>query len=87
MTQRGLARVVLLGDPVTVTNEAKKAGADISRCAVVDPQVCWGVGCVWVFLWGEGGVCLWRWAVNLCVLFVCLSVGAKGARLGSCVCS
>jgi hypothetical protein len=37
-TARGLARVILLGDPVTVANEAKKAGADISGCSVVDPQ-------------------------------------------------
>ncbi|GBF96450.1 ferredoxin-dependent glutamate synthase [Raphidocelis subcapitata] len=34
VTARGLARVILLGDPVTVANEAKKAGADISGCSV-----------------------------------------------------
>jgi phosphotransacetylase len=39
VTQRGLAKIVLLGDPQTVANEAKKAGADISGCTIVDPQV------------------------------------------------
>ncbi|KIY92129.1 phosphate acetyltransferase, partial [Monoraphidium neglectum] len=38
VTSRGLAKVVLLGDPATVENEARKAGADISGCAIVDPQ-------------------------------------------------
>ncbi|KAI8473674.1 MAG: phosphate acetyltransferase [Monoraphidium minutum] len=38
VSQRGLAKVILLGDPAIVANEAKKAGADISGCAIVDPQ-------------------------------------------------
>ncbi|KAF6251911.1 phosphate acetyltransferase [Scenedesmus sp. NREL 46B-D3] len=38
VTLRGLARITLLGDPVTVAAEAKKLGADISNCRVVDPK-------------------------------------------------
>lgn len=43
VSARGLAKVVLLGDPLTVEGEAKKAGADISGCSIVDPQV-WAAG-------------------------------------------
>jgi phosphotransacetylase len=39
VTSLGLAKIILLGDPATVSNEAKKAGADISQCSIVDPQV------------------------------------------------
>lgn len=38
VTSRGMAKIVLLGDPATVANEAKKAGADISACSIVDPK-------------------------------------------------
>jgi phosphotransacetylase len=39
VTLRGLAKITLLGDPVAVTAEAKKLGADISNCRVLDPKV------------------------------------------------
>jgi phosphotransacetylase len=39
VTLRGLAKITLLGDPATVAAEAKKMGADISHCKVVDPKV------------------------------------------------
>ncbi|KAF8061400.1 pta [Scenedesmus sp. PABB004] len=38
VTTRGLARITLLGDPAAVAAEAKKLGADISACAVVEPK-------------------------------------------------
>lgn len=38
VTQRGLAKITLLGDPDAVAAEAKKLGADISGCRVVDPK-------------------------------------------------
>jgi phosphotransacetylase len=46
VTLRGLAKITLLGDPANVAAEAKKLGADISNCRVVDPKVggllrCW----------------------------------------------
>ncbi|GLC50353.1 hypothetical protein PLESTB_000369800 [Pleodorina starrii] len=36
-TARGLARVVLLGEPATVGSEAKKLGLDLTGCEVVNP--------------------------------------------------
>mmetsp|Transcript_19762 Transcript_19762/g.42933 ORF Transcript_19762/g.42933 Transcript_19762/m.42933 type:complete len:768 (-) Transcript_19762:957-3260(-) len=38
VTQRGLARVTLLGDPAAVAAEAKKLGVDISLCSVHNPE-------------------------------------------------
>lgn len=38
VTLRDLAKITLLGDPATVAAEAKKLGADISGCRVVDPK-------------------------------------------------
>jgi hypothetical protein len=40
VTAKGLAKVILLGDPQQVAAEAKKLGADISGCTIVDPKVC-----------------------------------------------
>lgn len=37
---RNLAKITLLGDPDAVTAEAKKLGADISQCTIIDPKVC-----------------------------------------------
>lgn len=39
VTAKGYAKITLLGDPQAVTAEAKKLGADISGCAIVDPKV------------------------------------------------
>eukprot|EP00879_Flechtneria_rotunda_P022313 GHRR01023542.1.p1 GENE.GHRR01023542.1~~GHRR01023542.1.p1 ORF type:complete len:435 (+),score=146.59 GHRR01023542.1:558-1862(+) len=38
VTIRGLAKVTLLGDAAAVTAEAKKLGADISACNIIDPK-------------------------------------------------
>jgi hypothetical protein len=46
VTLRGLAKITLLGDPVAVSAEAKKLGADISNCRVVDPKVRQAVPCL-----------------------------------------
>jgi phosphotransacetylase len=40
VTAKGYAKITLLGDPQQVTAEAKKLGADISGCSIVDPKVC-----------------------------------------------
>ena len=42
VTQRGLAKITLLGDPDEVRMEAKKLGIDISLCNVVKPVVSLG---------------------------------------------
>ncbi len=39
VTLRGLAKVVLLGDPTAIQAEAKKLAQDISKCTIVDPKV------------------------------------------------
>lgn len=39
VTAKGYAKITLLGDPQQVTAEAKKLGADISGCSIVDPKV------------------------------------------------
>ena len=39
VTQRGLAKITLLGDPEEVRLEAEKLGIDISLCNVVKPVV------------------------------------------------
>lgn len=44
VTARGLARITLLGDPVTVRAEAAKLGVDISACRIIDPVVRRGGG-------------------------------------------
>lgn len=38
VTARGLAKIVLLGDPVVINAEANKLGLDISGCTIVDPK-------------------------------------------------
>lgn len=38
VTAKGYAKITLLGDPQQVTAEAKKLGADISGCSIVDPK-------------------------------------------------
>eukprot|EP00878_Enallax_costatus_P009319 GHUV01009739.1.p1 GENE.GHUV01009739.1~~GHUV01009739.1.p1 ORF type:complete len:586 (+),score=159.89 GHUV01009739.1:322-2079(+) len=38
VTSRGLAKITLLGDPTAVAAEAKKLGADISECRIIDPK-------------------------------------------------
>lgn len=43
VTAKGLAKVILLGDPQQVAAEAKKLGADISGCTIVDPKSFAGV--------------------------------------------
>lgn len=48
VTAKGYAKVTLLGDPQQVAAEAKKLGADISGCTIVDPKVCF-------FIFGGGG--------------------------------
>lgn len=44
VTAKGYAKVTLLGDPQQVAAEAKKLGADISGCTIVDPKVWFGGG-------------------------------------------
>lgn len=39
VTTRNLAKITLLGDPTAVTAEAKKLGADITQCKIIDPKV------------------------------------------------
>lgn len=43
VTAKGFAKITLLGDHQAVTAEAKKLGADISGCTIVDPKVCCAV--------------------------------------------
>ncbi|GLC39613.1 hypothetical protein PLESTB_001956600 [Pleodorina starrii] len=38
VANRGLARITLLGDPVTLTAEASKLGLDLSGCTIHDPN-------------------------------------------------
>lgn len=50
VTAKGYAKITLLGDPQQVAAEAKKLGADISGCTVVDPKVraaAWGQHWCW----------------------------------------
>jgi phosphotransacetylase len=51
---KGYARITLLGDAEAIAAEAKKLGADISACSIVDPKVCRVGG--WVFVcWAPPG--------------------------------
>jgi phosphotransacetylase len=39
VVSRGLAKITLLGNPVSVAAEAKRLGTDISQCQIIDPKV------------------------------------------------
>lgn len=73
VTMRGLARITLLGDEAAVQAEAKKLGADISKCKIVDPKVggrlSSGVGLMLVAP-QQDGACKGRQFVVLCDPFM-----------------
>eukprot|EP00775_Hariotina_reticulata_P002839 gene2839-3132_t len=43
VVSRGLAKITLLGNPVSVAAEAKRLGTDISQCQIIDPKTFPGV--------------------------------------------
>lgn len=64
VTAKGYAKITLLGDPQQVAAEAKKLGADISGCTIVDPKVRWHSRAGWGRRWSTSSAVATRSSVG-----------------------